>query len=208
MLNILKVQIARKRFRKNQANAENTFSEWVKQGRPADNVPHIVKQKAIRAYRERYRLGTLVETGTYLGDMVEVQLHEFDKVISIELSQDLYDRARLRFRRNPNVQLHQGDSGKVLHKVVPALKEPALFWLDGHYSHGITARGEKDCPIFEELDAIFKNDIGHVLLIDDARGFVGKNDYPTMEELKAYIKGKNPAYNLTVEDDIIRVVKG
>ncbi len=27
MLNILKVQIARKRFRKNQANAENTFFE-------------------------------------------------------------------------------------------------------------------------------------------------------------------------------------
>ncbi len=104
------------------------------------------------------------ETGTYLGDMVEVQLHEFDKVISIELSQDLYDRARLRSRRNPNVQLHRGDGGKVwLHKVVPALKEPALFWLDGHYSHGITARGEKDCPIFEELDLrIFKNGMhGH-----------------------------------------------
>ena len=49
----------------------------------------------------------------------------------------------------------QGDSGKVLSEILLEINEPAIFWLDGHYTAGITARGVKECPIFEELDCIF-----------------------------------------------------
>lgn len=202
MLQQFKVYRHNIRFRKLQENGEATYQHWLEQGKPVP-VPHIAKQKTIRAYHDRYKINTLVETGTYLGDMVAAQLPYFSRILSIELSTELHQRAGIRFRRNRKVELHQGDSGKVLHNIVPALKEPAIFWLDGHYSAGITARGDLNCPIYGELDAIFKNDIGHVLLIDDAQDFTGVNDYPLVADLEAYIKKKNPKYKVVVEDYII-----
>lgn len=77
--------------------------------------------------------------------------------------------------------------------------------MDGHYSDGITARGEKDCPIYEELEAILgEKPMDHVLLIDDARCFVGQGDYPTIEALTAFVQRKRPHYQLAVKNDIIR----
>ena len=104
-------------------------------------------------------------------------------------------------------QLCKGDSGKVLPDIMLKLNEPAIFWLDGHYSAGITARGDKDCPIFEELDAIFsKKNFEHILLIDDARCFIGEDDYPTIEELTNYVRSKNEKYQVDVKHDTIRYV--
>lgn len=46
----------------------------------------------------------------------------------------------------------------------------AFFWLEGHYSGGVTGRTEHDCPLWFELDAI-KNSVrdDHVIVIDGAR---------------------------------------
>ncbi len=80
--------------------------------------------------------------------------------------------------------------------------------MDGHYSAGTTAKGEKDCPIFEELNAILDSkNFNHILLIDDARCFIGKGDYPTIDQLTEYIKSKNEDYKVEVKHDIIRYVK-
>jgi hypothetical protein len=80
-----------------------------------------------------------------------------------------------------------------------------LFWLDGHYSGGATARGHKDCPVLEELDAIFNSPFEHVIYIDDARLFTGKDDYPTLEALKAYVHDRKPGYTMDVVNDCIRL---
>ena len=48
----------------------------------------------------------------------------------------------------------------------------ALFWLDGHYSGGETAKGDADSPLREELEAIGRHPIKtHVIPIDDVRSF-------------------------------------
>ena len=47
------------------------------------------------------------------------------------------------------------------------------------------------------------NNLGHILLIDDARDFKGIGDYPTVMEVKNYIWTKNSNYNVRVENDII-----
>jgi len=203
-------QIARQflpKFIRRNAKAisdQRALKRWQASGRPSP-PPHIVKQLAIKEYHAQYGCGILVETGTFLGDMVDVQKGVFTKVISIELGKDLYEKAKLRFKSDSNVELHQGDSGQVLPHIMKSLDQSALFWLDGHYSAGITARGEKDCPIFEELDAILKvKKHDHVLLIDDARCFVGQGDYPTIERLTEYIRNYDPRYSVHVENDIIR----
>ena len=180
------------------------FHKWKQNGCPAP-PPHIVKQMTIKEYKDKYNYEVLVETGTFLGDMVEAQKKRFRQIYSIELGVDLFNKAVKRFKKDKNITIIQGDSGKVLPKILLEINEPAIFWLDGHYSASITAKGEKECPIFEEIDAILNNPkFNHVLLIDDARCFIGKGDYPTIDQLTAYIKGKNEKYQVEVKHDIIR----
>src|SRR5262245_43262543 len=85
-----------------------TLEEWERRGRPVP-PPHIVKQRVLREYAERYGLRTLVETGTYRGDMIEAMRPVFEKIVSIELGQDLFAAARKRFKRVAHVELIQGD---------------------------------------------------------------------------------------------------
>lgn len=169
--------------------------------------PHIVKQLTIAYYQRKYSISTLVETGTYMGDMVQAQKKRFSKIITIELSAELYEKAKQRFINDKNITVIQGDSGKVLPGLLNEITGPGIFWLDGHYSDGITAKGDKECPIFEELNAIFtQGKYNHILLIDDARLFTGIGDYPAIAELTGYIKSKNESYQVEVKCDIIRCV--
>ncbi len=170
--------------------------------------PHFVKQKTIQKYSKKYGCKTLIETGTYYGDMVAAQRQYFDKIVSIELSQELYELCKERFKNDQGVLLYQGDSSNVLPKIIDSIGASAVFWLDGHYSSGITAKGEKECPIFEELHAIFSvRQDEHVVLIDDARCFIGEGDYPTIAGLTKYIKDADSEYQVEVKNDIIRVYK-
>lgn len=183
------------------------IEEWKAKGCPVP-PPHAIKQQTISDHQNISGSQLLVETGTYMGEMVEAMKYTFNKVITIELGEDLYAKAVKRFKNDKNVSVKQGDSGEVLPAVIKEIKEDTIFWLDGHYSSGATAKGSKDCPIYKELDAIFEqNDYNHILLIDDARDFNGTNDYPTLEELQAYIHHRDPAYGFEVKHDIIRCVK-
>ena len=181
------------------------LAEWEKNGRPSP-PPHIVKQLAIEEYQKKFDLKILVETGTYLGDMVEAQQNRFEKVYSIELSKKLFQRAIKRFKIHSHITILNGDSGIVLNKLITEIDKPALFWLDGHYSGGITAKGEKECPVLEELETILKSDLYHIILIDDARLFNGTHDYPTLDEIKLLCEKRHRSYSLTLKDDIIRLI--
>ncbi|HEX2629108.1 MAG TPA: hypothetical protein VHM26_08855 [Chitinophagaceae bacterium] len=181
------------------------LAAWEREGKPYP-PPHVIKQKAISYYRDKYHTPVLVETGTYMGDMVEAQKQYFKQVYSIELSKKLYGRAIKRFKGQSTIHLLQGDSGVRLKEITAQLKEPALFWLDGHYSGGITAMGDKECPVREELAAILPDTKEHVILIDDARLFNGTHDYPTIEELQSLVDKYGGRYRIENTDDIIRLL--
>jgi len=134
-------------------------------------------------------LSTFIETGTYLGKTISFVKNYFEKVITIELDEDLYNKAKKLFQEDNRITVLNGDSGKLLEKELISLKEPALFWIDGHFSGGITAKSELETPILSELNAIVKHNVkGHLILIDDMRLFTGENDYPTIIELKNLLK--------------------
>lgn len=185
--------------------AKKAYSEWLKKD-ASSPPPHIAKQKTIREYARRYGLSVLVETGTYLGAMVEAMKRDFEEIISIELSEDLYHRAKVRFDPYRHITILQGDSGKVLKNLLPTLQHPCLFWLDGHYSEGFTAKGDLETPIMEELTHISNHSLArqHVILVDDARCFTDSNDYPALEQVKIFVSGKG--YDIfEVKHDIIRI---
>lgn len=185
---------------------EREVKEWMANGRPVP-PPHLFKQRVLRDYSEKYHLQLLVETGTFYGDMIEAQKRHFKKVYSIELSTELHALAQKRFASDRNVVLIQGDSGEKIEGLLKELDRPTLFWLDGHYSCGVTAKGAELTPISKELAHIFAApDLGHVILVDDARSFSGEDDYPTIEKLTEYVLAEKPLADVSVHDDIIRIV--
>lgn len=171
--------------------------------------PHVYKQSVIKKLAKEFGLDILVETGTYKGDMIEALKKRFKKLISIELSEFYFQNATQRFREDNHVEIINGDSGKEVRKLLKKLSSPALFWLDGHYSGGKTAKTKLNTPILEELGGILSHKIQkHVVLIDDARLFNGKDDYPKVSQIRKLIGGL--PYRLVVKDDliIIRPSKG
>jgi len=139
-----------------------------------------------------------IETGTFGGEGVIQALtsEKFQKIYSIELSEDFYLSAVNRFKDNPRVTIVYGDSGKVLPRVLSKIDAPATFWLDGHYSHCDTARGEENTPLLKELEAIKQHSINtHTILIDDIRCCNTEDfDYLLLETLCEKLRDINPNY--------------
>lgn len=169
-------------------------------------LPHKKKVKIISVYSERFHIQTLIETGTYLGQTVDDLKNTFDKIYSIELDKTLYKNARKIFFKDKGVKIIQGDSAIILPDLIKEVKTPTLFWLDAHYSGGITAKGTEETPILNELRSISKSKIkNHVILIDDARNFTGLYDYPTIKETKLFVSRYFPNYKIGIKNDIIRI---
>ena len=177
---------------------------WKLSGRPAP-PPHSAKQKVVKEFQKRFKLTTFVETGTYLGDMVNVAKGRFSRVYSIELSSELAANAQRRFATDKNVTILAGDSSELLPSILAEINTPCLFWLDGHFSGGNTARGNSDYPILGELTHIAGHSIsGHVILIDDARLFTGEESVPSRAQIYTALTIINRLYVIKTEDDIIR----
>lgn len=177
---------------------------WSRNGMPAPPPPYF-KQDLIKRFGREFGLGVLVETGTYRGDMVKTVRHSFRRIYSIELDHELWQDARERFSGDEHIQIIRGDSGKVLPQVLDQIDEAALFWLDAHAMTG-HARADLLAPVEEELNCILNHPIGdHVVLIDDARLFIGSSGYPTTETVRELVHQVRPEWDFVLEHDIMRM---
>ncbi|MBN1638898.1 MAG: hypothetical protein JW866_08015 [Ignavibacteriales bacterium] len=178
---------------------------WIIKGKPSP-PPHIVKVNTIKRYAKENDISNFVETGTYLGDTIDAVVNNFKKIYSIELNRILYKRAVRQFGKHSNVKIIQGDSALELRSVLKILKEPALFWLDAHYSGKGTSKGKQETPIADEVQSVLNTIIGStsIILIDDARLFKGENDYPKLSEFKNFIS-KIYSKKVVIKNDIIAI---
>lgn len=188
--------------RRTRARWCSEFDVWVASGRPG-RTPYLAKVNLVTDHGRRYHLGTLIETGTYLGEMVASQLGRFSQIVSIELDDTLHRRATRRFRSRREVRLIRGDSAIELPRVCRTVDGPALFWLDAHYSGGITARGNLETPIMQELLAVLTRHQDDVILIDDADHFDGSHDYPTVSEVEVAVQGERSDMRVDVVNNVI-----
>lgn len=129
-------------------------------------------------------IGTVVESGTFLGDTAHFLSRRGFKITTIELDPALAANARIRFARDSNVEVLEGDSGQMLDALLPRLETPTLFYLDGHYSGPGTALGRLETPVMQEVAAIISGaPAGSVVVIDDARCFGSGKDFPSLQTL-------------------------
>ena len=176
---------------------------WRSAGSPAPAPPHL-KVAIVEEHARRFQPFAFVETGTYRGDTIARIAPLVTKSFSIELDAKLATMARARFVDDPSISILQGDSAEMISEVLSEVDLPTLFWLDGHYSGGVTA-GASSCPVEAELRAILAEPVDHVVLVDDARCFDGTNGYPTVEEVKALVSELQPTREMQVADDIMRI---
>jgi hypothetical protein len=199
---LLFVKYENKRLEKK--NYKKEYIKWLNAERKIP-APFTVKVYLINKLTTKYKCNILVETGTFKGEMIDAQLNNFDHLYTIELSKDLFLEAKNKFKDVKKVTLIQGDSSQMLKTIINNLTDNTLFWLDGHYSGGITAMGDKICPIFEELEIIFQTKRKFTILIDDYRLFNGNGGYPTVNELKEFINATGIQYKFKVIVDIILI---
>lgn len=158
-----------------------------------------VKASALMGYKTD-DLNIFVETGTEFGTMIKMIGDNFDKIYTIELNKDLYNKAVQLFKGKEHIKLIQGDSSTEIHKILLELKEPALFWLDAHGPGSMTVRNPQHCPVEKELEAIFAHHVKrHVILVDDARHF----DRESISIIKRLAKKNNK--KVEIKDGIFRI---
>ncbi len=161
------------------------YATWPRRDFDAPS-PHFVKQS--RILKNSFPEGTWVESGTYFGDTTRFLGKKGVTVYSIEPQIDLYKKAKNQFQKFKNIIILQGLSEEVFPELLPRLKGDINFWLDGHYSAGITFKGPIDTPILKELDAIennLRNFRNVCIMIDDIRVFNPEIDpaYPSIDVL-------------------------
>lgn len=152
-------------------------------------APQYVKKSVL--LRNAFPNSIWIETGTYLGHTTKQLSKHGSFVYSIEPEPILQANAAALFKSYPNVEILKGLSEEVLPSLLPRLSGDINFWLDGHYSAGITHKGPKDTPIREELVCISRNlhRFNRVcVMIDDIRCF-----YPELNVYKSY-----PSINMLV----------
>lgn len=178
----------------------------------------------MRSLKNLFKATTFVESGTFLGWTTQNAASVFPHVYTIELSQDIYQKAYTALQKFPQVTSYLGDSAVVLPTILSRIQGKALFWLDAHYSgnhfNHQTALGKKNVPILDELEAVRKAGYTQgIILIDDVRIFdptikiapfvkAGRDakeisGYPSLETVCKKIYQINPNYKVLIIGDIL-----
>ena len=161
--------------------------EWIQRGY-APPAPGFIRRAVLR--RNSIPGAPWVETGTFKGNTTAWLAKQYPQVYTIEPDNELCRAARKRFAKTSNVEVIHGTSEDVMPTLVERLTGSVNFWLDGHYSGGVTHHGPEITPIRAELNAIARGltSISPLaILIDDVRCFhspTGENEgYPPLYSL-------------------------
>jgi hypothetical protein len=161
--------------------------------------------------RYRLKIRRAVETGTLHGAGTDLLRRVFDEVVTIELSDQLYVEACRKFASCPSVRVVHGDSGGML-GYYASREQPTFYFLDAHWSGGVTAGEDIDNPILEELAALEGGHADDVIVVDDARVFVdlppsrNRAKWPELDTLQQMLRELRPGAAVAVIDDQIVAV--
>jgi hypothetical protein len=172
----------------------------------------VVPQALSRDLRDRFGLVRAIETGTYRGQGSRLLAEVFPKVTTIEVVPQLADAAKAALAGLPQVDVIEGSSRDVLPTLVDAA-QPTLYWLDGHWSGGVTGGENDQCPVLAEIAAIAPGHPDDCILVDDARLFLAPpppphalEQWPTYRDLEDAVTAIRPGHRVMVAHDVVIAV--
>lgn len=170
------------------------------------------------------RVDTFVELGTAGGDTIKTAAKCFKKCYTIEIIENraIVDKSI------ENIKWLTGNTVDILPTIIDdLLVEKALmqkgvdpiynysvFWIDSHYSDPEPNTSQfTECPLMEELEIISLYQHDAIILIDDARLFMGHppaplnpKEWPMIQDIFVLLKEKFPFnYSSLVDDFIISI---
>jgi hypothetical protein len=167
--------------------------------------------RLLEALRRQLPLRTFFETGTYEAGTTTAIAPHFDRVWTVELSPVLYEWAIQKLEPFKHVEVIHGASPDVLRARAPQLSTASvLYWLDAHWCGGPTAGATNECPLLDELAAIGELNDSSVVLIDDARYFLGPAPpphnaahWPGLLDIEAALRRISSRHGLWVINDVM-----
>jgi hypothetical protein len=167
---------------------DKSVQDWIEEGQPVpppQTVKVLMLANALSAGGSR----RFVETGTLKGLTSGLMAWMPDVTVdTVEISQKYYELSEEKLGDFSNVNRHLGDSGVVLPRIMDGLDEPAVFWIDAHFSGGDTGKGDLMAPVKAELNSLLGHHVkDHIILIDDMRDFSGFGGYPEASEVVEWI---------------------
>jgi len=154
-----------------------------------------------------------VETGTYQASSALWASGQFQQAYSIEAARPLYDQAVARFGHIPNLHFHHGDSRDCLRQIQQLLDGPALYWLDAHWSGGVTFGQGDECPVLSEIEQVNQGTADSIIMIDDARLFLSPppkphdaDQWPDLLTVLSELAEPKPRRYIIVHQDVIVAV--
>ena len=152
----------------------------------------------LQSLRDNYEKYTcFIETGTLHGHTIFGVEPYFNKLYTIEFSENYYNYTKNRYT-GTKINFILGDSSIVFGNLLPEISDNTIFFLDGHWSSGDTGKSAKDCPLVEEITHInnlFKNEA--IIIIDDYRLFG-----------KSAKTGHNEDWSEITKDGLLEILKG
>lgn len=186
-------------FRRNRfivAFFQSCFALWgvIKSRSTSSFSPNWIKRKFLIDLIIKYQIVQFIETGTYLGQTCGLIARRYPKmhIDTVEIDETLFnDLQRRKVSKLPNITFWRGDSRFVLKEVLRLpVAGRTLFWLDGHFSMGITSSGLLETPLHHELEIIgdsmgrFGQD--YIIVIDDQKEIDNNPNYPSTDFLESF----------------------
>jgi len=166
----------------------------------------------VLSIKNEFNIKYFVETGTYVGNTAYWASQYFDRVFTIEKSEELWQKASSNYTGVDNVQFIIGDSRQMLREVVGKIISPAIFWLDAHWCGGITYGEGNECPLIDELQIIVNDSYDHFILVDDARLFLAPppkphspDQWPDIVSVINVLNSNQTRFIVVIDDVIIAV---
>jgi len=146
---------------------------------------HLHKSVLAAAIGLRAGKRNFVETGTYIGQSLLMISGLFDRLATVEADPVLHTAAVRLFAAKgvENVELALGDSRSFLAGIDRDFGNDSVYFLDAHYSHGITSREYGTCPVIDEIATVIDRSPEAVIVVDDLRTMSGSDGYPTLDEI-------------------------
>lgn len=131
----------------------------------------------IEQIKNKFNIDTFFETGTLYGDTIDFYKNLFSNLISVEIDEELANKAKKRFENDKHIDIFHGKSVDAINEYLPKIEGNILFWLDAHFPGADAKKAAYDAeendsirvPLETELELIvnLRQNKGDVIIIDD-----------------------------------------
>jgi glycosyltransferase involved in cell wall biosynthesis len=167
----------------------------------------------VKTLKTTLPLDIFVETGTFLGDTLDLIKDDFQEIFSVELSEELFSSAKIRFDGVAKIHLTLGDSSATLSEWTPKFIDKSVFYfLDAHWCNAdnVTQTSISQCPLLNEIREIGQLNSKSLICIDDARLFLApppapheSSEWPSFNEVLEALRSVSSIHYLMVLNDSI-----